>query len=131
MSGTYTFTDAQKADVRRFVGYAALGGVNSGMQSYRFFTQYGFLEWKLQNLSNEEGAVVVNTYLTNLNTLEQAIIAAAGNLDTDSASVWHHNKNEVADRTALFDDWRRRLCAFLGIPPGPGLGQAASLAIVA
>ena len=24
----------------------------------------------------------------------------------------------------LFNDWRRRLCGFLGIPPGPELGVA-------
>jgi hypothetical protein len=130
MSGTYTFTDAQKADIRRFCGYSALGGVNSGQQSWRFFTVYGQMEWRINNLSNEEGAVVVNTYLANLNTLEQAIISAADNLDTDQAAVWHHNKREIGDRTALFDDWRRRLCAFLGIPPGPHLGEPASLALV-
>ena len=43
------------------------------------------------------------------------------NLDTDQASVWTHNRDEMRDLTRLFDDWRRRLCGFLGVPPGPAI----------
>ncbi len=115
------FTDAQLTDIRRFCGYPAYGAVGTAAESYRFFTAYGAMEYKLQNLSANEQSVVVTTYLTNLYTLETAIVGASSNLDTDSASVWKHNKSEVADRTALFAQWRVELCNFLGIPPGPGL----------
>ena len=129
MSGTYTFTDAQKTDIRRFMGYPSFGNANSGFQAYRFFQAYGFLEFRLNNSSLEEGAVIVNTYLTNLYTLETAIVGATQNLDTDRAAVWYHNKQEIRDRERLFDDWRRRLCGFLGLPPGPAL-QATDASMI-
>ena len=47
---------------------------------------------------------------------------AGGNLDTDQAAVWKHNKDEVRDRSQLFDGWGRRLCGFIDVPPGSGLG---------
>ena len=36
----------------------------------------------------------------------------------------------IGDRTALFDDWRRRLCGFLGVPPGPSLGNGGVFLVV-
>lgn len=121
-----SFTEAQKVDIRRFAGYGAYGAGPSGFQSWRFFQAYGTLEFKLNNLDPTEEAVIETTYLANLYTLETAITSASSNLDTDVAAVWTHNKNEVRDRTRLFDLWRKRLCDFLGIPPGPHLATAAS-----
>lgn len=133
MSGTSptvaSFTDAQKVDIRRFCGYPAYGGTPAGFQSWRFFQAYGMLEYRLNNLLPEEATVVVN-YLATLYPLESAIPNAGGNLDTEAASVWTHNAREVADRTALFDGWRRRLCAFLGVPPGPGLTSGGDITLV-
>lgn len=120
------FTDAEKTDIRRFAGYPAYGAVPSSFQSYRFFQAYGTLEYRMANLSTAEEAVVRTTYLVNLATLETAIPAASANLDTDQAAVWVHNKREVADREALFASWRVKLCQFLGVPPGPALGQAGA-----
>jgi hypothetical protein len=115
------FTDAEKTDVRRFCGYPAYGASANSNTGYRFMTQYGALEFKLNNLSAPEEVVVRTIYLSNLATLETAIVGASANLDTDSASVWKHNKNEVSDRAGLFNHWRKGLCGFLGIPPGPDL----------
>lgn len=81
-------------------------------------------------MSADEGNVVVNTYLANLTTLETAIPATGANLDTDQAAVWKHNKNEQIDRDRLFDSWRRRLCNFLGVPPGPNFGGASNALVV-
>lgn len=120
------FTDAEKTDIRRFAGYPAYGAVPSSFQSYRFFKAYGTLEYRMANLSAAEEAVVRTTYLANLATLESAIPAASANLDTDQAAVWVHNKREVADREGLFASWRLKLCQFLGVPPGPALGQAGA-----
>jgi hypothetical protein len=131
MSETITqnsFTDAQKTDVRRYCGYPAYGAGASGFQGWRFFQAYGLMEFRLNNLSDAEIAVVVN-YLTTLATLETAITDAGSRLDTETAAVWTRNPNEVRERAALFDDWRRRLCGFLGLPAGPGLGDG-SLALV-
>ena len=126
-----SFTDAQKTDIRRFCGYPAFGGPGStGFQNWRFFQAYGLLEFRMNNLSPAEESVVETTYLANLYTLETAIPGAGANLDTDSASVWKHNKNEVADRTKLFAYWRGELCKFLGVPNGHGLSSGASIRMV-
>lgn len=124
------FTDAEKTDIRRFCGYPAYGAGPSGFQSWRFFQAYGTLEYRLNNLSAAEEAVVRATYLATLSSLESAIPAAAANLDTDEAAVWTHNKDEIADREALFDQWRRRLCGFLGLPAGPALGDGGIRIVV-
>jgi hypothetical protein len=118
----FAFTDAQLVDIRRYCGYPAYGSgavVNPLPQVMKY---YLVLEYKLQNLDQAEGAVVTATYLANLNTLESAIPTASGNLDTATAGPWTHNPNELRDRERLFDSWRRRLCQFLGVPPGPEFG---------
>lgn len=132
MSGTttYAFTDAQKVDIRRFCGYPTFGNASSGFQGYRFFQAYGLLEFRLNNSSTAEGTVIVNTYLANLALLEQNLIAVGttGALDTEAAGPWTRNPAEVRERTRLFDDTRRRLCGFLGLPPGPDLGASGNTA---
>jgi hypothetical protein len=130
MSGSLAtvFTDAQKTDIRRYCGYPAYGAGASGFQGWRFFQAYGLLEFRLNNLSPAEIAVATN-YLATLAMLECAVPDASTRLDTAEAAVWTRNPYEVRERAALFDDWRRRLCAFLGLPPGPGLGDG-TLALV-
>ncbi|MBV9784786.1 MAG: hypothetical protein JO264_13335 [Acidisphaera sp.] len=123
------FLDTEKTDIRRFCGYPAYGGTPSGFQSWRFYQAYGLMEYRLNNLSPAEEQVVRN-YLATLSTLEAAIPAASGNLDTDQAAVWSRNTNEPGDRMALFDGWRRRLCGFLGLPPGPDLATGGNLTLV-
>jgi hypothetical protein len=125
-----SFTDAQLTDIRRFCGYPAYGSQATANEGYRFMTAYGALEYKMQNLSANEQTVVINIYLTNLYTLETAIVGTGANLDTDSASVWKHNKNEQADREKLFASWRGKLCDFMGVPPGPGLQGASGMRMV-
>ncbi|MCQ8279871.1 hypothetical protein NFI95_15610 [Acetobacteraceae bacterium KSS8] len=125
---TTPLADAERVDVRRFCGYPAYGPGASGFQSWRFFQAYGMLEFRLTNMAPSE-LQVVRQYLANLYMLEAAVPAAGANLDTDQAAVWRHNKNEVADRAALFDQWGRRLCGFLGIPPGQSLGAPGAIII--
>jgi hypothetical protein len=124
-----TFTDAEKTDVRRHCGFPAYGAGNAGFQSWRFFQAYGTLEFRLNNLSPAEEAVV-RRYLGTLSALEMGIPNAASNLDTDEAAVWSRNRNEMRDRTQLFDDWRRRLCAFLGVPSGPQLQDSGITLVI-
>ena len=123
------FTAAQLVDIRRFCGYPAFGNNGTAFEGWRFFASYGVLEYKMQNLSTAEGAIVV-TYLATLNTLEAAIPGTGANLDTESAAVWTHNKYEQRDREALFASWRMKLCGFLGVPPGPELGPAGMRIVV-
>ncbi|MGC9268992.1 hypothetical protein [Acidiphilium sp.] len=134
MSGVYdsapgTLTEAQKVDIRRFCGYPAYGAGAAGFQSWRFFQAYGTLEYRMNNFAPAEIAVVVN-YLNTLNALEAAVPLASANLDTEAAASWQHNQREVHDRDALFDGWRRRLCGFIGIPPGGALESSGITLIV-
>jgi hypothetical protein len=123
-----TLTDAQKTDVRRFCGYQMAGNLSS-FTSWRFFQPYAQMEFRLNNATDSEYAVIVN-YLTQLTALESDIITAADNLGTDQAAVWHRNKSEISDRTKLFNNWRRRLCGFLGVSPGPDLESSNNIRLV-
>lgn len=126
-----TLTDAEKTDARRFCGYPVYGAEPTQGFGYRFFTQYGTLEYRLNNMSPAEEAVFRTTYLANLNTLESAIPATSANLDTAQAAVWTHNPNELRDRDRLFDSWCRRLCRFIGVPMGPDYaGDCGSIRLV-
>ena len=126
------FTTAEKVDIRRFCGYGLYGGAQPlPAIGYRFSTQYGVLEYKLNTLGAEEEAVVRTVYLANLSTLETAIFGVGANLDTAQAAVWTHNPHEYRDRKALLDGCRRDLAAFLGVPVGPALGASGnSVALV-
>jgi hypothetical protein len=131
MSGTITaspaagfastpFSDAEKADIRRFCGYPPYGAGNSGFQGWRFFQAYGLLEFRLNNMAAAE-VQNIRYYVTQLYTLESAIWGASANLDTDMAAVWTHNKSEVADRIGLFTQMRLTLVSLVGVPSGPSL----------
>lgn len=121
-------TDQQKTDVRRYAGYPMVGGTPT--DDNRDFA-YGWVSpgvWetlykRLNSMSASEENVLINTYLNKLSVLETAITDASDNLDTDVAAIWTHNKNEVSDRMNLFNKWRRQMCSFIGIPPGPWLGK--------
>ena len=112
--------DAEKTDVRRFCGYPAYGAGAAGNMGWRFYQQYGAMEYRMNNLSPSEESVV-RQHLSNLRAFEAAIPSAADNLDTDTAAVWTRNPSEMRDRQRLEQDWGRRLCRFLGLPAGPGL----------
>ena len=122
------FTDAERTDARRYCGYPAYGVGSAALHGWRFRQSYGDLEYRLSNLSAEQA--VMRRYLGTLASLETGIPNAAAHLDTDQAAVWSRNPNEVRDRTRLFDDWRRRLCGFLGVPPGPDLRDRGLTLIV-
>ncbi len=124
-----SFSDPERTDLRRHCGYPAYGLGNGGFSNWRFYQAYGLLEYRLQRLSGAE-ETVARTYLATLATLERAVTDAGATLDTDSAAAWTRNAREVAERTRLFDDWRRRLCGFLGIPVGPALGDGGTRLVV-
>lgn len=118
-------TSAESVDVRRFMGYSVSGDSTSFNFRELVYSQVSYfglsLDYRLQHLTADEEAIVRNVYLGRLAALETAIVSASDNLDTDKAAVWVHNKDEVRDRTNLFNKWRRDLCTFLGFAPGPTL----------
>jgi hypothetical protein len=133
VSGSGGFSDAplaepEKTDIRRFCGYPAIGTLASGADSWRFFTAYGALEWRMNNLSASE-LMQARLFLSQLYPLESAVVGASANLDTAQAAVWRHNPDEVRDRMGLYALWRRRLCGFLGVPAGPDLGEGIRIVI--
>jgi len=120
-------TPAQLADARRHMGYPMLGDTYPDDRSDAAYAQvtsgrYQTLAHRLSNLRPEEEEIVVN-HLSTLATLEKAITTAGDNLDTDKAAVWHRNRSEVSDRTRLYQQWCRKFCTLMGIPPGPALGN--------
>lgn len=122
-------TDQEKIETRRHCGYPAYGGTASGFGGWRFYQAYGLLEYRINNLADGE-VNVLRRYLAALRDLEAAIPRAGDNLDTNQAAVWTRNHNEIRDRERLYDGWRTRLCAFLGLPPGPGIRSSTANLIV-
>lgn len=121
------FTTAEAVDIRRYMGYSVSGDSTSFPFRELIYSDVSYMglsiDYRIQHLTSDEETVVRTVYLANLATLEAAIPSAAANLDTDVAAVWTRNKDEVGDRTRLFKQWRRDLCAFLGFKPGPTLGE--------
>ena len=122
-------SEREKTDARRFLGYPAHGADLSGAMSWWFVQSGGTVEYRLNNLSASE-ETVLRGFLQTLATLEQAIPGAGAGLDTAAAAGWVRNPQELQDRERLFDQWRRRLCGFLGVPPGSDLASGSSVALV-
>ena len=117
-------TPSELTDARRFCGYPVAGAGNATLGPH-YATRFSALDHRLADLSRSEEDVL-RAHLATCRTLEAAIPNAAEALDTESAAAWTRNPTEIRDRTRLFDDWRRRLCAFLGLPPGPALAVATN-----
>lgn len=103
-------TSAQITDVRRYTGYPTALVTLRGSDA---------MDTAIANLTDDQTAVVTSVFLAPLRASEAALLAMQGNLDTDKAAVWTHNRNELADRQAQFYDACYRLASFLGVPPGP------------
>ena len=135
MSGSTTtapaapLTDAERTSVRRFCGYPAYGSGSSGFQSWRFFTAYGVLEFKLGAMSDAE-LIQTRTYVTQLASLELAILTSTTQLDVGSAPAYVRNPEAMNERRRIYADWRGMLCNFLGVPPGPEMPGAQAGRII-
>jgi hypothetical protein len=122
-------TERERTDARRFLGYPAHGADLSGAMSWWFVQAGGTVEYRLNNLTASE-ETVLRGFLTTLAGLEQAIPDTGAGLDTASAAGWVRNPRELQDRERLFDQWRRRLCGFLGVSPGSNLSGGSSVVLV-
>jgi hypothetical protein len=122
-------SDSEKTDVRRHCGFPTRAAGGTGGQTWFHYQQFGLLETRMNTLADPELGIV-RRYLAALTNLELAVPHAGDSLDTDQAAVWTRNRSEPQDRLALFDEWRRRLCAFLGVQPGPFFPVKATRVIV-
>ena len=122
-------SDVEKVEARRFLGYPVYRGDAAGNNGWRFYQASGEVEYRLNNLAEAE-EVVLRGYLTTLAGLELGMAEAGAGLDTASAMGWVRNPFEVVERERLLDGWRRRFCAFLGVPPGPAFGVGGVALVV-
>ena len=127
--GVGPLTEAERADIRRFCGFPVRGPTPNPFDGHRFFQSSGLLEYRMTNMTPAE-LQRARMQVSAIHKLEVDILGAADNLDTAQAAVWTRNPAEVRDRERLYDGWRRRLCAFLGVPPGPELRQGGSRIVV-
>jgi len=125
-----SFTASQKMLIRKYAGYPAFGGLASPSFGWRFFTEYGDLEFRINNLAPDEETEVIVNFLPKLAQLETDIYDVRQNSDTTQAAVWYRNKKELAERTDNYREWRIRLCDFLGVAYGPRLLNKTQLRVV-
>jgi hypothetical protein len=111
-------SELEKVDVRRHCGYPTQAAGGAGGQTWFHYRMFNLLEIRMNSLTDPELGVI-RRYLAALTNLELAVPRSGDNLDTQQASVWTRNPSEPRDRLALFDEWRRRLCAFMAVSPGP------------
>ena len=128
---TAVLSDAEKADVRRFCGYPTYGGAsNAGFQNWRFYEQFGLLEFRMNNLAAAEYQNV-RYRLSLLYPIETAIAAAYTTLNVDQAAAFKRNANEIAAREGHFANECRKLCQVVGVVPGPNLSvSGGQMAVV-
>lgn len=126
------FTDAEKNDIRRHTGYGVFGSESNPNYGYRYFQQFGLLEYRMNNLQTVEEATVKTVFLPRLNQLEIDIYdQTSENADTAKAAVWERNPNELTERERLYMSLRLKLCAYFRVPFGETVakGFSNSLAI--
>jgi hypothetical protein len=118
---TWPLTAAEKTDVRRFVGFGVTGAHDYLEPETQ--TTSTALDTVLNTLSGDQSAVVRTRYLARLVVLEDDLFDAREDLDTNKAAVWERNTSELLEKEQLFTQMRYRLAQFVGILPGPGIGQ--------
>lgn len=115
---TTILTTKQLVDLRRFCGFYPKRKDGNHIIMGVLYTQDGELEYALGQLTGEENDVIV-TQLARLNTMEDAEFSALDSVGTAQAAVWTRNKDEFAERLAIYTRLRLKLCETIGIRPGP------------
>jgi hypothetical protein len=110
-------SDSDKVDARRFLGFPMYGDQLSPGFGYRYSQQYLLVEYRFNNLSDDEYNVVTTLYLPNLRVLESDIYNVRNNSDTSRAAVWYRNALELKERVTNFNYWRKRFADFFGVCP--------------
>jgi len=116
------FSEEEKVKIRYYCGYGALGQQMLPANGYRFFTEYGEMEYKLINCQPQEEDQIKDFYLPSLDLLRNDIIQSRLNNDTSRAAVWFRNPKELSEKIRVFNYTRLEMCNFLGLFAGPYLG---------
>lgn len=130
---TYTFEPADLIDLRRFCGYPMYGAEANSSSPYfgtHFFERAGTFEYRVSHLTDAEGEIVL-TFLEQLRGLEAAVLDSTKTLGVESAAVFKRNPAELRERTGIYENWRARLCAVIGVDAGPYLGRSGGTRSVA
>lgn len=125
-------TSENMVDVRRHTGYGFFGSTgNVSLMYYRYFPQYNTLEYRLNNLSDDEISVLQDNYLPKLNQLENDLYTMREAMIVDKAAVFTRNKDEPSDREDLLTYYKKLLLSVLQIPPGPWfIGSSACVRMI-
>lgn len=114
--------DDVKVDIRRFAGFGSYGFGSTGFFEMGWFIpSYQVLELRMNTLTVSEFSRVTNLYLSNLYQIETDIFNTRQTVNIQQAAVYTRNLNEGRERHTEFSWWRRQLCSFFGISPGPEL----------
>lgn len=124
VSQTTPFTPSEITDIRRFAGYKAYSGLG-----YYYEANMANVDIQIVSMSDQEQVVMRTIYLAVLPGLEAAVLTSGANMGTDVAAVWKRNRTERQDRQALFNSKRREMCGFIGVAPGPALGDGSCMVI--
>jgi hypothetical protein len=119
-------------DVRRHTGYGAFGSSgNVSLMYFRYFPSYNSLEYRLNNLTDEEVSVIQDNYLPKITQLENDLYTMREAMIVESAAVFHRNMDEASDRISNLTFYKKLLLSFLQLPPGPFfVGSSACVRMV-
>lgn len=126
MADKYQFEEDKLVQLRRFCGYPMYGAERNSASPWfgtHFFERWGVFEYRISNLTQAEGSAV-DAHIEQLVDLEAAILAATKTLIVDQAAVFKRNPAEMKERVAIYENWRHRLCALIGVSAGPHLGAS-------
>lgn len=127
MSGfvPYVFTPAQIVQILDLCGFPARGNGTVVFPAPWINKQYLAIEYRLQNLSVDEGNYLLTTYVQPLLQMQAQFTNATATLNIGVAGPYVRNPKEMRERRKAYDDWRRLLCRFFDVDPGPGITDTA------
>lgn len=110
-------TDAEKVEIRRYLGFPVFGQQLTPGFGYRYNQEYLIFEYRLNNLQSAEEDQIRDKFLPKLRQLEEDIYGVRENSDTSRAAVWYRNSSELRERVQNFNYWSKQLADFLGVVP--------------
>lgn len=123
------FSDQEKADIRLFCGFETYGGEgDAGFQGWRYYQEYGLLEFRMNNLAPAEYQNV-RLMLSYLYPIRTAMAAMYATINVAIAASFTRNSSELVDRQQQYTEMRKQLCGAVGIVPGPLLRGGGSVRI--